>query len=34
MMMGIPLLILYEVSVISVWFFGRKKFTGFEEKKQ
>ena len=34
MMMGIPLLILYEVSVISVWFFGRNKFSGFDEKKQ
>lgn len=32
MMMGIPLLILYEVSVLAVWFFGRKTFSGFEEK--
>lgn len=32
MMMGIPLLILYEVSVVSVWFFGRKTFRGFERK--
>jgi sec-independent protein translocase protein TatC len=32
MMMGIPLLVLYEVSVVSVWFFGRKKFSGFIEK--
>lgn len=31
MMMGIPLLVLYEVSVVSVWFFGRKKFSGFAE---
>jgi sec-independent protein translocase protein TatC len=31
MMMGIPLLILYEVSVVSVWVFGRKKFMGFQE---
>jgi sec-independent protein translocase protein TatC len=34
MMMGIPLLVLYEVSVVSVWFFGRKKFSGFEGQKQ
>ncbi len=26
MMMGIPLLVLYEVSVVAVWLFGRKKF--------
>ncbi len=32
MMMGIPLLILYEVSVVSVWFFGRKTFSGFKRK--
>jgi len=32
MMMGIPLLVLYEVSVVSVWFFGRKTFSGFERK--
>ena len=25
MLMGIPLLVLYEVSVIAVWLFGRKK---------
>ena len=31
MMMGIPLLILYEVSVVSVWMFGRKKFIGFQD---
>ena len=34
MMMGIPLLVLYEVSVVSVWFFGRNKFSGFEGQKQ
>ncbi len=33
MMMGIPLLILYEISVISVYFFGRKSFTGFLKEK-
>jgi sec-independent protein translocase protein TatC len=26
MMMGIPLLLLYEISVLCVWLFGRKKF--------
>jgi len=34
MMMGIPLLVLYEVSVLSVWFFGRKKFSGFDQQKK
>ena len=32
MMMGVPLLILYEVSVLSVWVFGRKTFSGFDRK--
>jgi sec-independent protein translocase protein TatC len=32
MMMGVPLLVLYEVSVLSVWVFGRKTFAGFEQK--
>lgn len=32
MMMGIPLLVLYEVSVLAVYLFGRKPFSGFEEK--
>jgi sec-independent protein translocase protein TatC len=27
MLMGIPLLVLYEVSVVAVWLFGRKKLT-------
>ncbi len=27
MLMGVPLLILYEVSVVAVWLFGRKKLT-------
>ncbi len=27
LLMGIPLLVLYEVSVIAVWLFGRKKLT-------
>ena len=32
MMMGIPLLVLYEVSVLAVYLFGRKPFAGFDEK--
>ena len=32
MMMGIPLLVLYELSVLAVWLFGRKPFSGFQEK--
>ena len=31
MMMGIPLVVLYEISVVAVWFFGRKGFSGFGE---
>ncbi len=34
MMMGVPLLILYEISVVSVWMFGKKKFLGFQEDQQ
>ena len=30
MMMGVPLMILYEISVIAVWMFGRKGFSGFK----
>ncbi len=33
MMMGIPLLILYEISVVAVHFFGKKSFGGFVEKE-
>jgi sec-independent protein translocase protein TatC len=29
MMMGVPLMVLYEISVVAVWLFGRKGFTGF-----
>ncbi len=32
MMMGIPLLVLYELSVLAVWLFGRKPFSGFVKK--
>ena len=34
MLMGVPLLVLYEVSVISVWLFGRKKFVYSALQKQ
>jgi sec-independent protein translocase protein TatC len=30
MMMGVPLMILYEISVVAVWAFGRKGFQGFD----
>ncbi|SDO84378.1 sec-independent protein translocase protein TatC [Desulforhopalus singaporensis] len=31
MMMGVPLMVLYEVSVVAVYFFGRKSFSGFDD---
>jgi sec-independent protein translocase protein TatC len=31
MMMGVPLMILYEISVAAVWLFGRKGFSGFNQ---
>ena len=35
MLMGVPLLVLYEVSVIAVWLFGRKKLTyGSQENSE
>ena len=34
MLMGVPLLVLYEVSVLAVWLFGRKKFTHSALQKQ
>lgn len=34
MMMGIPLLVLYEISVVAVYFFGKKTFAGFMEEKE
>jgi len=33
MMMGIPLLILYEISVVSVYFCGKNSFAGFAPKE-
>ena len=34
MLMGVPLLVLYEVSVLAVWLFGRKKFIHAALQKQ
>lgn len=31
LMMAIPLVLLYEVSVVAVWMFGRSRFSGFDE---
>ncbi|MGL1931230.1 MAG: twin-arginine translocase subunit TatC [Desulfotalea sp.] len=35
LMMAVPLMVLYEISVVMVWLFGRKNFKGFsgEEKE-
>ena len=30
MLMGIPMVVLYEVSILAVWLFGRKRLAGFE----
>lgn len=32
MLMGVPLLVLYEVSVVAVWLFGRRTLAGFSGK--
>jgi sec-independent protein translocase protein TatC len=32
MMMGIPLVVLYEISIIGVWMFGRKRLPGFDDE--
>ncbi len=29
-LMGLPMVVLYEVSIVAVWLFGRKKLSGFE----
>jgi sec-independent protein translocase protein TatC len=34
MLMGVPLLVLYELSVLAVWLFGRKKFIHSALQKQ
>lgn len=31
LMMGVPLMVLYEISVVAVWMFGRKGFSGFDD---
>lgn len=31
MMMAVPLMVLYEISVIAVWLLGRKGFSGFDK---
>ena len=33
MLMGVPLLVLYEISVVAVWIFGRKKLSYVSEHK-
>lgn len=33
MLMGIPLVVLYEISIIAVWMFGKKKLAGFEAEQ-
>jgi sec-independent protein translocase protein TatC len=30
MLMGIPLVVLYEISIVAVWMFGKKRLPGFE----
>ena len=30
MLMGVPLVVLYKISIVAVWMFGKKKFSGFE----
>ncbi len=32
LMMAIPLVILYEISIVAVWLFGRKKLVAFDEQ--
>lgn len=34
LMMAGPLIVLYEISVLAVWLFGKKQFHGFDEKTQ
>ncbi len=30
LMMAVPLMVLYEISIVAVWLFGRKSFTSFQ----
>ncbi len=32
LMMGVPLMVLYEISVVAVWIFGKKTFADFLEQ--
>lgn len=34
MLMGLPLLVLYEVSVVAVWLFGRRSFASFAAARE
>jgi sec-independent protein translocase protein TatC len=34
LLMAVPLIILYEISIAAVWMFGRKKFAGFEAAEE
>ena len=34
LMMAVPLMILYEISVLAVWIFGKKSFTGFDHPSE
>ena len=31
MMMGVPMMVLYEVSLLAVWLFGKKSFIGYDD---
>ncbi|HIJ79509.1 MAG: twin-arginine translocase subunit TatC, partial [Desulfobulbaceae bacterium] len=33
LLMAVPLVVLYEVSIVAVWLFGRKKLADFAEPK-
>jgi len=32
MMMGVPMMILYEISLLAVWLFGKKSFIGYDDE--
>ena len=34
LMMAVPLVILYEISIVAVWIFGRKVMPGFAEDEK
>jgi len=34
MMMGVPMMILYEISLLAVWAFGKTSFIGYDDQKQ